>query len=150
VSPIRQTGTTFNIMIPVAGGAAGWLMGIWTGFAPPIQALLVLQAFDFMSGVAVAVSQGEIDSRIGAKGLVRKGFSFALVLLVGYLQHAQLSTLGIALPAAESLATAMGLMEMISILENYQRAGGNLGPLAPFLAAAKRQQNKEAPSEPAK
>lgn len=134
-----QVSTLPAFLIPIVGA----VIGIWTGFAPAVQALALLMAFDFISGLMVAVVQGQVDSRVGAKGLIKKTYTFALVLLLAYLQHSQLHMAGINLPATEALATAFALMELISILENYQRVGGNLGPLAPFLAAVKRQQGKQ-------
>lgn len=129
-----------NLLVPFIGGAIGWIVGVWVGFPPPVQALALLQTFDFISGFLVAMAQGQIDSSVGARGILRKGFTFALVLLVGYLQHSQLEMVGMSIPAAESIATAFAFMEIISILENYQRIGGTLGPLDPFMAAVKKQQ----------
>jgi toxin secretion/phage lysis holin len=131
--------------IPLAGAVLGWWIGIWAGFAPAVQALGLLMVFDFVSGFLVAAVKGEIESRVGAKGLIKKGYTFALVLLVAYLQHSQLHLMGIDLPATEVLATAFAAMELISILENYQRIGGNLGPLAPYLAVVKQRQQDPKP-----
>ena len=139
----QDAGAIINLMVPFAGGAIGWIVGLWAGFSPVIQALAVLQAFDFISGLLVAMVQKQIDSHIGARGLLKKGYTFALVMLVGYLQHSQLEMVGLNIPAAESIATAFAFMEIVSILENYQRSGGTLGPLEPFLAAVKRQQEQE-------
>lgn len=127
--------------IPLAGAVLGWWIGIWAGFAPAVQALGLLMCFDFVSGFLVAAVKGQIESRVGARGLLKKGYTFALVLLVAYLQHSQLHLMNIDLPATEVLATAFAAMELISILENYQRIGGNLGPLGPYLAVVRRQQD---------
>jgi toxin secretion/phage lysis holin len=129
--------------IPIAGAVLGWGIGVWAGFAPAVQALGLLMVFDFVSGFAVAAVRGEIESRVGARGLLKKGYTFALVLLVAYLQRSQLHGMGVDLPATEVLATAFAAMELISILENYQRIGGNLGPLGPYLAIVKQQQKKD-------
>lgn len=121
-------------IVPIIGAITGAIIGVWSGFSLPIQAYAVATAFDFAAGVAVAVSFQEFDPSTGGRGLLRKGFGFALVLLVGYLQRVQLAEMGIQMPAAESLALAFTMMEVVSILRHYKRIGGDLGPLEQLLA----------------
>ena len=105
--------------------------------AVPIIVLMAMMIIDYLSGMAVAWSQNNLSSKIGAKGILKKVGYMALIVVamgVDYLIYS-----GIAVANIEvgynmwfGLLVAVWLIinEMISILENL----GKLGvPIPEFL-----------------
>lgn len=105
--------------------------------AVPIIVLMAMMIIDYLSGMAVAWSQNNLSSKIGAKGILKKVGYMALIVVamgVDYLIYS-----GIAVANIEvgynmwfGLLVAVWLIinEMISILENL----GKLGvPIPDFL-----------------
>lgn len=105
--------------------------------AVPIIILMVMMILDYLSGMAVAWSQNNLSSKIGAKGILKKVGYMALIVVamgVDYLIYS-----GIAVANIEvgynmwfGLLVAVWLIinEMISILENLSKLGV---PIPEFL-----------------
>lgn len=115
-------------------GAAGAVFALWAGLGGAAQALLVLNVLDLISGTLAAGITGQWSSRIGAKGLYRKGLIWCLV---GGVYWAQQSIPG--LPAANALTWAFVAIEVGSLIENAGRAGVPL----PALLTRSMQQLRE-------
>ena len=105
--------------------------------AVPIIVLMAMMIIDYLSGMAVAWSQNNLSSKIGAKGILKKVGYMALIVVamgVDYLIYS-----GIAVANIEvgynmwfGLLVAVWLIinEMISILENLSKLGV---PIPEFL-----------------
>ena len=105
--------------------------------AVPIIVLMAMMIIDYLSGMAVAWSQNNLSSKIGAKGILKKVGYMALIVVamgVDYLIYS-----GIAVANIEvgynmwfGLLVAVWLIinEMISILENIWKLGV---PIPEFL-----------------
>lgn len=105
-------------------------------FAPAIVVAVVM-ACDYVSGVTAAWIKGELSSRVGIIGIVKK-VAYALIIVVGIVVDWVIQT------AAEKIGIDAGnfyyfallvivwliVNECISILENVSRIGV---PIPPFL-----------------
>ena len=65
-----------NILIIAVGGCLGWYMGGWDGF---LYALVVFVVIDYITGLMCAVTNKNLSSCIGVKGIFKKILIFALV-----------------------------------------------------------------------
>jgi toxin secretion/phage lysis holin len=65
-----------KIMLPLAGGLGGWLLG---GVDSLVYALVAFVAIDYITGFLLAVYEKKISSDIGFQGICRKVLLFALV-----------------------------------------------------------------------
>lgn len=105
--------------------------------AVPIIVLMVMMVIDYLSGMSVAWSTGELSSKIGAKGIVKKVGYMALIAVamgVDYLIYSGIAAANIEVGYNMwfGLLVAVWLIinEMISILENLSKLGV---PIPEFL-----------------
>lgn len=66
----------FKIMIGLGGGAISFLFGGWSIL---LQVLVIFIAVDYLLGVLVAASFGELNSKIGFRGIAKKVIILVLV-----------------------------------------------------------------------
>ena len=78
---MNNTRALFSTIIATVGVYATWLFGGWD---IAIQVLVALMIIDYITGVIVAYINGEIDSRIGFKGILKKVL-ILIALIVGVL-----------------------------------------------------------------
>ena len=105
--------------------------------AVPIIVLMAMMIIDYLSGMAVAWSQNNLSSKIGAKGIIKKVGYMALIVVamgVDYFIYSGIAVTGLEVGYNMwfGLLVAVWLIinEMISILENL----GKLGvPIPEFL-----------------
>ena len=101
----------------VVGTAAHYL---WGGWDAVLMALVVLAALDFVTGVLAAVVNKEVDSSIGARGVIRKVTMFAIVAVANILD----SVLDMPDPMLRTAVIWFYIVvEGTSILENAGAAG---------------------------
>ena len=134
----------------------GWkvLMSMWmaalTAYAQkvamPIIVLIAVMALDWVSGTAAAWVNGELSSRAGIIGAVRKVGRLCLVavgMVLDYIISAGVAAAGAELPfdMAVGLLVTFWLIinECISILENAGKAGV---PIPEFLRKALKNANR--------
>ena len=67
---------SLQAVIAVLGGGIGWFLGGLDGF---LFALVSFIAIDYITGVMCAIINKNLSSNIGAKGIFKKMFIFALV-----------------------------------------------------------------------
>ena len=104
----------------------------------PLLILILVMMVDYISGVAAAWKKGELSSRVGIVGIVKK-LSYLALVVVGCTMDYLITMLSGHLTGQEIAVKAIGLVvicwliinELISILENVARQGG---PVPPFLA----------------
>lgn len=97
--------------------AAGLVGAAWGQIPQVIQALLLLMALDFVTGLLAGWITRRVSSSVGARGVAKK-LAILLGVTMAYILDNQLG-----LPVAEAAATAWCVTEGISILENLDRAG---------------------------
>jgi len=102
-------------------------IGVWTGLSPVFQTLIGLMMLDYLTGMAAAMATHDLSSKTGLLGLVKKGAIVFVVTAIATAQYGMLPYIGeTPLPAAELVAGAFGVNELISILENVDRLGVRL------------------------
>lgn len=110
---------------PTSAQKAAWgvipafLAGMWGGFHPLIQTLVVLIAIDFASGLIYAWSAGTVSSDASYKGMGKKAM---MLLLVGA-AHVYNATQPLGFDASTAVAGFFCTTELISIVENAGRIG---------------------------
>lgn len=100
-------------------------LGPWIQAYPYTGLLLILMAFDILTGVIRAISEKKLDSTINGRGMRRKAVMLILVMVGKALER----VIGDA-PIAEVIAVGFCVSEGISILENATLLGA---PVPPFL-----------------
>lgn len=101
----------FSVLSGTAGGILAGLMGGWDGL---LAALITLVVLDYITGLAKAVCQKELSSKIGFQGIVKKIVLFILVAAANALQL----LLSGSLPLREIVLVFFIANEGLSLLEN--------------------------------
>ncbi|OWA34516.1 holin [Saccharibacillus sp. O16] len=104
------------------GGAVGYLFG---GLPMLIYLLLILVAVDWVTGWAAAWMRGELKSRIGFNGIIRKVAIFAVVA-IGHLIDGVLGDLHMFRDAVIFFYLAN---ELLSVIENLGKMGVPMPPI---------------------
>lgn len=117
-------GARIHYLGAILGGIGGFLFGSWD---LPLQILLVAIVLDYISGMLKAFYLGEVSSRTGYKGLIKKvGILFTIVV-------ANLTDLILGLTIFRSAICMFFVMnELISVLENIALLGV---PIPEFLSS---------------
>lgn len=110
-----QTEVHIGILMGVIWGILDFCLG---GIDAPIQALAVLMCFDFATGVTAGWKDKELSSRVGSKGLFKKGAVFVCIAIAYMLDVA----LGMAMFRGMAVS-AFAIIEAMSIVENIDRMG---------------------------
>ena len=115
-------GVRIHYLGAIVGGVLGFLFGKWD---LPLQILLTAMAFDYISGMLKAFYLGEVSSRVGYKGIIKKvGILFTIVV-------ANLTDLVLGLTIFRSAICMFFCMnELVSVLENVTLLGV---PIPEFL-----------------
>ncbi len=107
----------FKIMIALLGGVFGWLLG---GLDSLVYALVAFVAFDYVTGVLLAIFDKKVSSNIGFKGICKKILIFALIALGNIIDQYIIGS-------GSTLRTMLIMFylsnEGISILENTAKIG---------------------------
>jgi len=119
-----------KITFALSGGVFGWFFG---AFDAQIYVLIAFVAFDYITGVLVAIHNKRVSSEIGFRGISKKVMIFALVALGNVMDQFIISS-------GNSIRTMIIMFylsnEGISIIEN----AGNMGlPLPKKLKDIIRQ-----------
>ena len=108
-------GIRMHYIAAIVGGVIGFLFGAWD---LPLQILLTAIVLDYVSGMLKAFYLGEVSSRAGYKGLIKKvGILFTIVV-------ANLTDLILGVHIFRSAICMFFCMnELISVLENISALG---------------------------
>ncbi|MBP3930053.1 MAG: phage holin family protein [Peptostreptococcaceae bacterium] len=108
-------GIRMHYIAAIVGGVTDFLFGAWD---LPLQILLTAIVLDYVSGMLKAFYLGEVSSRVGYKGLIKKvGILFTIVV-------ANLTDLILGLHIFRSAICMFFCMnELISVLENISALG---------------------------
>ena len=116
VIKLNNTRVLFSTIIATVGVYATWLFGTWD---IAIQVLVALMIIDYITGVIVAYINGEIDSRIGFKGILKKVL-ILIALIVGVLVD---RLIGVEWTFRTVVCYFFIANEGLSILENIGKTG---------------------------
>ncbi|MBI4496311.1 MAG: phage holin family protein [Chloroflexi bacterium] len=97
--------------------ASGLLAALWASLALMVQALLVLMAADVAVGLLAAFGARTVSADVCWRGITKKMIVLIIVGACGYLSP----IMGI--PLAEAVAGFYAAHELLSILQNADRAG---------------------------
>ena len=73
---MKDLWNTIQIIFAAIGGWLGWFLG---GFDGLLYALVAFVAVDYITGVMCAISDKNLSSSVGFKGICRKVLIFTLV-----------------------------------------------------------------------
>ena len=68
----------FKIIIVILGSLFTWLFGAWD---TPLIVLIVFMIIDYLMGVTKGYVNKDLSSRVGLKGIARKGVIFAILIV---------------------------------------------------------------------
>ena len=114
---MKQIWTLIQIAFSALGGFIGWFLGGNDGF---IYALLAFVVIDYITGIMCAITDKELSSEVGFKGICKKVLIFALVGIGNLLDIYILGQAGI----LRNVVIFFYLSnEGVSILENASHLG---------------------------
>jgi toxin secretion/phage lysis holin len=113
----------------------GIVASLWVTIPSASRTLIILMAFDYVSGLLGAWSQKKLCSREGFRGIAKK----LLMLLLVAAAHFIAAPLQLGMDAGVAVAIALSVNEAISIVENCNEAGVPIpSVLLDVLAKAKQ------------
>lgn len=135
----KESNMKENTIKAVMAAALGALCSYGVQLLVPVLVLLVVMMLDYGTGLAKAWQAGELSSRIGIAGILKKVGYLVIVLVAGvvdWLLRYGLTSIGVDY-RLEFLFAAIVIVwlvinELISILENVAAMGG---PIPPFMVA---------------
>jgi toxin secretion/phage lysis holin len=125
--------TIYKSILAAFVSASTHLLG---GFDKAIQILLILVVIDYLTGIIRAAVNGKLDSRVGAKGIIRKVCVFIVLVVAVQIEN----FIGQPETIHNVVAYFYVVNEAISILENIDDFIPIPDSLRQFL---KRLKNKE-------
>lgn len=102
----------------IAGMLWAFLDFFLGGIDTPIKALAILMCMDFITGVAAGYRTGSLSSRVGAKGLLKKGGIFLCIIIACLLDMAMSMNV-----FRGMVISAFAIIEAMSLVENIDRMG---------------------------
>lgn len=139
----------------IIAAAAAMLWAYFGQLIVPVVVLIFVMLCDYVTGVAAAWVRGELSSRAGIVGVVKKvGYLFLVAVgcVIDYLLSLAGGSLGLADDAVKFAALLvifwLIVNELISILENTRKIGVPVPPwLGGLLNRLKQQTEAAAPKE---
>lgn len=127
---MKEFWNSIQLIFTAVGGWLGWFLGGYDGL---LYALIAFVVIDYVTGVMCAISDKNLSSKVGFKGICRKVLIFLLVGIANILDVQVIGT-------GSVLKTAVIFFyisnEGISLLEN----AGHLGLLIPKKVKAVLEQ----------
>lgn len=107
----------YMYLIATGGAIASYL---WGGWSTGIQALMVLVAIDYVTGIMASTIAGKLNSDRGYKGILRKFMIFLVVTLSYWCGKV---VMGDGTYLRDGAITFYVINETLSIIENVGRSG---------------------------
>lgn len=114
-------GTWIKAILAVLGGLISWLFG---GLAMFVLVVCILMVIDYITGVIAGSISKELNSKTGAKGILKKALILIVIVSAGLLDYLLKTYVD------PQFAVCLGIVcffyaanELLSILENLGRAG---------------------------
>ena len=114
---MKEIWNWIQLALSAVGGALGWFFGGLDGF---LYALIAFVVADYITGILCAISNKQLSSEVGFKGIFKKVLIFILVG-IAHIIDSQLIGQGAILRTAVIFFYCSN--EGISILENASRLG---------------------------
>ena len=114
---MREFWNTIQLIFTAVGGWLGWFLGGCDGL---LYALIAFCIIDYLSGVACAISDHNLSSQIGFKGIFKKVLIFLLVG-IGHILDTQVIGSGSVLRTAVIFFYLSN--EGVSLIENAAHLG---------------------------
>ncbi|WP_270164887.1 phage holin family protein [Paenibacillus sp. SYP-B4298] len=126
-----------DIMVKTVSSVAAGIVSVFTGlFGVVFTILLGLMAVDFITGIIAAYVTEGLKSSKGYKGLLKKIYTMLLICAVLMVEMAVLKSRGV---ITDSISGAFCVIELISIIENGNRMGLQLGFLNKLVAVVRNK-----------
>lgn len=137
---MKKLDKLYQTIISVAGGFLSWLVGGWSLL---LTVLLLLNIFDYVTGVAA--NWGQISSKVGFKGIVKKGLIWIWVAIANLIYIVLLDQgLSIGQVIPDAVVIAFIINEIVSIAENSAKLGVNIPePIQKALAIFKEKEGEK-------
>lgn len=114
-----------DVIVKTIGSILAGIVSVFTGlFGVVFTILLALMALDFITGIIAAYVTEGLRSSKGYKGLLKKVYTMLLIGSVLLIEIAVLKSRGV---ITDSISGAFCVIEFISIIENGNKMGLNLG-----------------------
>lgn len=107
----------FKTIIAGAGAVTGYLYGGWSVL---LQVLLVFVIIDYLTGMVASGLKGELNSKIGFKGIIKKVMIFVIVAVAHMVDKAIGGEMSMLMDATIFFYIAN---ELLSITENAGKIG---------------------------
>jgi toxin secretion/phage lysis holin len=120
----------------IVGSVFSYMVG---GLGLALTVLLCLMVADYFTGLMVAYVKKDLSSRIGIKGLMKKTY---IILLIGAVYLVESSVVHSGGAIGDGITVAYIILEFLSIVENGDKLGVNIGPLRKIIAALKQKENE--------
>lgn len=114
---MKEFWNSIQLIFTAVGGWLGWFLGGYDGL---LYALIAFTVIDYVTGVMCAISDKNLSSKVGFKGICRKVLIF---LLVGIANILDVQVIGIGSVLKTAVIFFYISNEGISLLEN----AGHLG-----------------------
>lgn len=120
------------------GGTLGVIAAFLVALPLTVQILFGLQVLDVVSGLIAAAREGKVSSNDGKKGLLKKLGVWAVLIGIYLIQQILPPDIWpqigqVAISPFVGFAGLYAGMEFVSVLENAERAGVDIGPLRPLI-----------------
>lgn len=126
-----------DVLVKTLSSVAAGIVSVFTGlFGVVFTILLGLMAVDFVTGILAAYATEGLKSSKGYKGLLKKIYTMLLIGAVLMVELAVLKSKGV---ITDSISGAFCVIELISIIENGNRMGLQLGFLNRLVAVVKNK-----------
>lgn len=137
---MKKLDKLYQTIISVAGGFLSWLVGGWSLL---LTVLLLLNIFDYVTGVAA--NWGQISSKVGFKGIVKKGLIWIWVAIANLIYMVLLDQgLSIGQVIPDAVVIAFVINEIVSIAENSAKLGVSIPePIQKALAIFKEKEGEK-------
>jgi len=112
--------TTIKWIVGVGGGTASFLFGGWD---TALTALVLMMAFDYITGFLASAKEGKLSSSVGFWGIARKLGVFIVISAVYWMALNALPDPKQAFAIRDGAALAFFLTEALSVIENCGRLG---------------------------
>ncbi|MBC2106156.1 phage holin family protein [Listeria booriae] len=109
----------FKVTVTAGGAVVGLLFGGWGVL---VQVLIVFVIADYLTGILAGIYNGELNSKVGFRGIAKKIAIFILVVIA----HQVDIVLGDKNMLRDAVIFFYLANELISMLENISRMGMNI------------------------
>lgn len=131
---MEKTDISAKFGFGIIGAAFSWMVG---GLGLALTVLVILMIADYLTGLMVAYIKKDLSSSIGISGMIKKTYIVLLIAAVYLVENSVVHTGG---AIGDGITVAYSILEFLSIVENGDKLGVNIGPLRKLIAALKQKE----------